>query len=89
MENNNLRVLVDEYNKIDSVSVNIEYVKFPKGFTQNISNPSVDFELNDSAAEELINLAIVMSLEIVESPRLDSKIKTLSLESWHKNKLEN
>lgn len=81
LEDNNLRVLLDAYNKIDSVSVNIEYVKFPKGFTQNISNPSVDFELNDSAAEELINLAIVMSLEIVESPRLDSKIKTLSLES--------
>lgn len=81
LENNTIRLLVDEYHKINSVIFAIKYVKFPKSFTGNISNPETEFELNDSVAEELINLAIIMSLEIVESPRLDSKIKTLSLES--------
>ena len=39
------------------------------------------FELSDSMAEELINLAIIMSLEIVESPRLNSKTSISQLES--------
>lgn len=39
------------------------------------------FELLDSMAEELINLAIIMTLENVESSRLGSKINTRALES--------
>lgn len=40
-----------------------------------------EFELNDSMAEELINLAIVMALETVESPRIQMKENTRALES--------
>ena len=39
------------------------------------------FELSDSMAEELINLAIIMSTEIVESSRLTTKANTRPLES--------
>ena len=42
---------------------------------------TVDFELSDQMAEELINLAILMSLEIVESTRQESKSKMTVLES--------
>ena len=39
------------------------------------------FELTDTMAEELINLAITLSAEIVESTRMTTKAQTLSLES--------
>lgn len=39
------------------------------------------FELSDTMAEELINLAISMALEIVESTRLSTKLNTRILES--------
>jgi hypothetical protein len=39
------------------------------------------FELNDTMVEELISLAIIMSLETVESPRLQTKLNTKALES--------
>lgn len=44
-------------------------------------NPDIDFELSDSMAEELINLAIAMALENVESPRLTTKLNTRGLEA--------
>ena len=39
------------------------------------------FELSDTMAEELINLAVAMSLENIESTRLQSKLNTLQLEA--------
>lgn len=42
---------------------------------------TVEFELSDQMAEELINLAIVFALENVESPRLNTKINTRGLEA--------
>ena len=42
---------------------------------------STEFELSDSMAEELINLAIIMSGEIVESQRLQTKASIRPLES--------
>lgn len=41
----------------------------------------IDFELSDTMAEELINLAIVYALETVQSDRLNSKSSLLSSES--------
>uniref|UniRef100_A0AAU8B7L3 Uncharacterized protein n=1 Tax=Dulem virus 42 TaxID=3145760 RepID=A0AAU8B7L3_9CAUD len=83
-EDNMIHVLVDQYQMSKNqgdLTFNVQYIKYPKKFVDNIKNDNVEFELNDSAAEEMINLAIVMSLEIVESSRLESKIKTLPLES--------
>ena len=42
---------------------------------------TVEFELSDQVAEELINLAIVFALENVESPRLNTKLNTRGLEA--------
>lgn len=42
---------------------------------------TVEFELSDQMAEELINLAIIFALENVESPRLNTKLNTRGLES--------
>lgn len=42
---------------------------------------TVEFELSDQMAEELINLAIVFALENVESPRLTTKLNTRGLEA--------
>lgn len=66
----------------------LTYIKRPKPFvgeddnTTNFStNPPTEFELSDTMAEELINLAIVMALETVESPRIQTKEQTRALES--------
>lgn len=64
----------------------LTYIKRPKPFvgendnTTNFTNGTI-FELNDTMAEELINLAIVMALETVESPRIQTKEQTRALES--------
>ena len=61
------------------------YIKYPQKFadkTNRISQQTdIDFELSDGMAEELINLALVMSTEIVESPRMQTKAQLRGLES--------
>lgn len=47
----------------------------------NTFSDTVEFELSDQMAEELINLAIVFALENVESPRLNTKLNTRGLEA--------
>ena len=42
---------------------------------------NVEFELSDTMAEELINLAIAFALENVESTRLNTKLNTRGLEA--------
>ena len=86
MENKKVHVLIDAYKyPAPSVEYNMQYVKAPSKFVDDkrhtVKPKNTVFELNDSMAEELINLAIIMSLEIVESTRLDNKIKTAPLES--------
>lgn len=84
IEGNNIKVLFDPYKHKDSLSLvlNLIYIKKPAKFIDNIDEANVtDFELSDSMAEELINLAIVIATETVEQPRLQTKLSTLSLES--------
>lgn len=47
----------------------------------NTTNNPVQFELSDTMAEELINLAILFATEKVESPRTQTKSSLMSLES--------
>ena len=56
-------------------------MKVPHKFVDDWEAKTSEFELNDSMAEELINLAVIMSTEIVESTRLQGKINTSALES--------
>ena len=60
--------VVDE----EEVTKTVKYADFSE---------ETQFELLDSMAEELINLAIIMTLENVESARLGTKINTRALES--------
>lgn len=90
MENDNIHILIDSYkypnfptiSSTDSANCIIVYIKKPESFVENLDNGAdPTFELSDSMAEELINLAIIMSVEIVESTRLQGKINTSVLES--------
>ena len=63
----------------------VEYIKMPKKFADK-DKPiqdqiNVEFELSDTMAEELINLALVMTMETVESPRVQTKAQLRGLES--------
>ena len=80
IEDNEIHVLVDpeEYKKAPK-QLDVVFIKKPAKFTD--MNDDVLFELNDTVAEELINLAIIMALENVESPRLTTKVQTRPLES--------
>lgn len=91
IENNNVVIYVDpmdvQYNGAQSTA-QFTYIKRPAKFAvgQGLSVKDYDFgqtefELSDSMAEELINLAIIMSTEIVESSRLTTKANTRPLES--------
>nr|DAJ12519.1 MAG TPA: hypothetical protein [Bacteriophage sp.] len=55
------------------------YIKKPEKFVGNTDDTL--FELPDHVAEEVINMAIIMSAEIVESPRLSTKASLNSFES--------
>lgn len=80
IENNQIHVLIDsvKYKKAPK-QLNVVYIKEPVKFVGD--NTDADFELNDTMAEELINLAIIIALENVESPRLSTKVQTRPLES--------
>ena len=91
IENNSVVIYVDpmdvQYNGAQS-KAEFTFIKRPAKFAvgQGLSVTDYDFgqtefELSDSMAEELINLAIIMSTEIVESSRLATKANTRPLES--------
>lgn len=91
IENNNVIIYIDpmdvQYNGAQS-KAEFTYIKRPAKFAvgQGFSANDYDFgntkfELSDSMAEELINLAIIMSTEIVESSRLTTKANIRPLES--------
>lgn len=79
------KLVDDAVNRGFSVDFIYTYIKYPQKFankTNRISQQTnIDFELSDSMAEELINLALVMSTEIVESPRMQTKAQLRGLES--------
>ena len=90
MEGNKVEIVYDPENKPNVSSGSVAYLTYIKKFAEFTSasleaaSPSqnaVQFELSDSMAEELINLAIVLTLENVESTRLNSKINLRGLES--------
>lgn len=82
LEGDDIIIFYNKYQTLTIKSLNVTYVKQPASFVTNVdSNSNVEFELNSTIAEELINLAIAMSLETVESPRLKTKLETMALES--------
>lgn len=70
-------VTVDtETQEVNGEEQQVEVVRKTADFSDN-----TQFELLDSMAEELINLAIMMQLENVESARLNTKVNMRGLES--------
>jgi len=67
---------------LDKFKVVLRYIKTPIKFADSKTDLSkIDAEINDSMCEELINLAIIMAAETVESPRLATKVQTRPIES--------
>lgn len=84
IEGDNLIVLYDDYSHKNVGDLQLTYIKQPDKFVDHITGKTFDdtqFALNDTMIEELISLAIIMSLETVESPRLQTKLNTKALES--------
>lgn len=87
LENRQVHVLFgpDDFDdsKMNSSRLFVTYIKKPVLFTdENIAGISAPtYELSDNMAEEMINLAIIMALETVESSRLSTKVSTSKLES--------
>lgn len=84
IEGDNLIVLYDDYSHKNVGDLQLTYIKQPDKFVDHIIGKTFDdtqFALNDTIVEELISLAIIMSLETVESPRLQTKLNTKALES--------
>lgn len=88
INNNKIHVLLDpiklKNGVYNNISLNVTYIKEPAKFVHDPNsqnNVDPDFELSDTMAEELINLAIVFATENVESPRLQTKSSILTLES--------
>jgi hypothetical protein len=91
IEGDVMYILVDSmwrslYRALFKGSVSMQYIKYPAKFALSSKDATYDFgntlfELSDSMVEELINLAIIMALENVESTRLQAKAQMRSLES--------
>lgn len=85
IEGDKMYLLIDQYSYLKNpgtLDMMLIYIHKPNKFiVNNAVDRTSDFELNDSMAEELINLAVLMSLEIVESTRQESKSKLTVLES--------
>ena len=83
IEENKIIVLYDNYSVEDMPQrepgeYKITYIKQPTKFTASFDGT---FELNDSMAEELISLTVLMALENVESQRLQTKAQMRGLEA--------
>lgn len=86
IEGNNIVFLYDPFDiGVFPVYVNMTYIRKPSYFVQPHNKvdfeSTTEFELSDSSAEEVINLAIMMAAENVESPRAQSKAQMRSLEA--------
>lgn len=73
---------VDTIVNDENYAIQLHYIQKPESFIKNNQfNSSEIFALSDTMSEELINLAIVMALENVEAPRINTKLQTNQLES--------
>lgn len=85
IENSKLHVLYDSYAYQTPTRLILTYIKKPNKFALENGNADFSdksiFQLTDSMAEELINLAILISTKVVDNPRLTAEVQTRPLES--------
>lgn len=60
-------------------SLDLVYVKKPD-VIDVLTNPTAVYELSDNVAYEMINLAVLLALENIESPRQGTKLETITLQ---------
>lgn len=85
IESEAFHLLYDTFQNRVPTKFRVTYIKKPNKFaledgTADFTDTSI-FQLNDSMAEELINLAIAFSTKIVENPRFSTEIQSRPLES--------
>lgn len=67
---------------MDTSILQVTYIEKPTLFTTSLATWSTtNWQLSDTMAEEVINMAIILSLETIESARLSTKMSTSKLES--------
>lgn len=82
LENNKFHILYDTYKYTQTQSgfqFYVTYVKKPLSFVNHAK--SVTFELSDSMAEELVNLAILFATKPLDQNRMSIELNTRALES--------
>lgn len=81
IDGDQIHLLYDSYKyKSDQIGkFECVYIEKPKMFVN--SDNDTQFELSESVAQEVINMSIIMSAEIVESQRLSTKASINSFES--------
>lgn len=85
VEKDKFHVLYDSFANNQPTSLLLTYITKPNKFA--LENDSVDFEdtsifqLSDTMAEELINLAIIFATKVVENPRFTTEVESRPLES--------
>lgn len=75
-----ITVYYDSITHIDvsKATISITYIRKPM-LINFISSPDAVYELEDNVAYELIDLAVAIALENIESQRLNTKLQTLTL----------
>lgn len=72
MENNILSIFIDKYSMTGDFTLDITYVKHPKKMEQYNANEQIT-EFPEQVLGEIINKAVVIALENIESQRVQTK----------------
>lgn len=72
MENNALSIFIDKYSMTGDFTIDITYVKHPKKMEQYSADEQIT-EFPEQMLGEIINKAVVIALENIESQRVQTK----------------
>lgn len=64
---------------VSKASLDLVYIKMPE-VIDVLNKPNQEYQLSDNVAYEMINLAVLMALENIESQRMSSKVETITLQ---------
>lgn len=79
LENNRLKIYIDTYKMQGPYTIDITYVKFPEII--DYTKPTTEInEVPDRVLYEVINRAVAIALENIESKRVESKIQINNLQ---------
>lgn len=79
LQDNRLKVFIDTHRMIGPYAVDITYVKFPTKIDSSSPGAIID-EVPDRVLYEVINRAVVIALENIESRRTETKLQINNLQ---------